>query len=310
MTTGERTTTEDIPSANDGPDVLPDGEEGVRLLAVEGSRLYVAVWRRLATRLGWPITLAEPGTGLFDLLARSPRPHDLVLLSLSPADPATGELVRRLRALPDYRAAPFVLATTGEESTELRRLLAAGVDAVADRSDLAHVESTLRTLHAALGPVPRVACIEDSRVAGRRILDLLAGHHRIHLEHHTDPVVALATHRREPYDIVLLDWTFPGPLQGPAIAEALGETGETVILVLSEAEELQHLPASTSLRIDAVLPKRAIDTLLPWALATRLRELHLRRLLRARTAATLVTPTPTESSRINRRGGAGGPTAD
>jgi CheY-like chemotaxis protein len=283
VTDVERPTGEGTSTASDVSEPPRESAEGgTALLAVEDSRLYMAVWRRLAARLGWSITLAAPGDDLFALLNRSSRPHDLVLLSLSPNDPRTADLVRRFRSLPDYRAVPLILATTGGESTTLRRLLAAGVDALAERSDPAHVETALVAFHTALGPPPRVGCIEDSRVAGRRILDLLSGHYRMHLEHHADPAEALAVHRRDPYDVVLLDWTFPGPLQGAAIVEALDAEGEPAILVLSDAEELRHLPPPTLLRIDAVLPKRAVGTLLPDALASRLRELRLRRLLRTR----------------------------
>jgi CheY-like chemotaxis protein len=268
----------------------PEGAETAGLLAVEGSRLYVAVWKRLAARLGWSLTLAEPGEELPGLLARSSHRHDLVLLSLSPADPATPELVRRLRALPDYRATPFVLATTGHENAKLHGLFKGAVDAVADRSDPAQVETTLRAMHAALGPVPRAACVEDSRVAGRRILDLLAGRHRVRLEHHTDPAEALDAHRRDPYDLVLLDWTFQGPLQGAAIVEALEKVGEPALLVLSDAEELRRLPPAIASRIDVVLPKGGIDALLPRAFAACLRELSLRRLLRARVVSSPPVP--------------------
>lgn len=291
MTDGERPTDEGTSTASDVPE-RPCGvtEDDTTLLAVGDSRLYVAVWQRLAARLGWSITLAAPRDDLFALLDRSPRPHDLVLLSLSPSDPATVHFVHRLRSLPDYRAVPLILATTSGESPTLHRLLAAGVDAVAERSDLAHVETTLLAFRTALGPPPRVGCIEDSRVAGRRIQDLLSGRQRMHLEHHTDPAEALVVHRRDPYDVVLLDWTFPGPLQGAEIVESLDAEGEPAILVLSDAEELRHLPPSTLRRIDAVLPKRAVPTLLPAALASRLRELQLRRLLRARTLGLSVPP--------------------
>ncbi len=281
-----------VPAESDERDLMRHGEEAVRLLAVEGSRLYTTVWRRLAARLGWIVTIVEPEAVFSGPPSSISRPHDLVLLSMSAADPATPDLIRRLRTVPDYRATPLILATTAGETPTLSRLLASGLDAVVERADLAQVERALCFFQTILGPVPRVACIEDSRVAGHRILSVLAGRHRLHVEHHTDPADALSIHRREPYDIVLLDWTFPGPLQGPAITEALAEEGEPVILVLSDAEDLHHLPPQTAMWIDAVLPKKGIDAQLPWALTARLRELYLRRLLRARASGSFVAPPP------------------
>lgn len=269
--------------ADEGPVTAAAGTEDdgrTCLLAVEGSRLYAAAWTRLARDLDWTVSVCEP-SALGPGLARRPVAHDLVLLSLSPADPDTFEIVRRLRATPGYRALPVVLATTATDAAHEARLHAQGVDAIVERSDPARVGETLRRLRAALGPRPRVACIEDSQVAGRRIHDLLAGHVPIVLDHHADPAEALAAHRAAPYDVVLLDWTFPGPLQGPGIADALGETGEPVIVVLSDAEGLQRLPAATAARIDVALPKRALDTFLPWVLEELVREIFHRRLRRA-----------------------------
>jgi two-component system, chemotaxis family, chemotaxis protein CheY len=99
----------------------------VRALVVDDSRAIRSVLRRMLSELGLQAVEAGDGRQALGVLSQMSRP-DVVLIDWNMPEMDGLELVKSLRADPDYDAVPLVMVTTESEMERVLQALEAGAN--------------------------------------------------------------------------------------------------------------------------------------------------------------------------------------
>jgi len=102
-------------------------EHALRALIVDDSRAMRTILSRIIASLGFEITQAGDGKQALELLGTT-APPDLMLTDWNMPEMNGYELVRAVRAIPDYASVKIVMVTTETESSQISAVLAAGAD--------------------------------------------------------------------------------------------------------------------------------------------------------------------------------------
>lgn len=234
----------------------------MNILVVDHSKVFRAVWRRMASAAGHePIMVTDGGQGL-DTLRN--RPVDIVCVALTLADMTGIEFCRRARAMRGVGRIPILLMTSAEDSTLRHAAFEAGVTDIHQRTDVEHLfwhvqqyaEGAIRTCSG------RVLYVEDSNTVAAVMLRVL-GEMNLEVDHYTSASEACDVFDAERYDLVISDILVDGAMSGTglvrSIRAACPDRMRTPILAISGIEDKNQRIELFRLGINDFISKPVLD---------------------------------------------------
>lgn len=192
----------------------------MRILVVDRSRVFRALWSRMVGAAGHEASMAASGAeGLSRLdVFRA----ELACVSLSLPDMDGLEFCREARHKRHGQGLPLIILTSNPDARTRERAFAAGATDVHDRNNLRDLfqqaeryAQPLENRHSG-----RILCVEDSPTAARylqRVLEPMG----IDIVHYTNASEALAAFDPLAFDLVLSDILVEGELSGMGLVGCL-----------------------------------------------------------------------------------------
>lgn len=195
----------------------------MNILVVDHSKVFRAMWRRMAAAAGHePIMVTDGGQGL-DTLRN--RPVDLVCVSLTLADMTGIEFCRQTRAMRGVGRIPILLMTSCEDKATRHAAFEAGITDIHPRTDaeqlfghaIQFVEGAIRTCSG------RVLYVEDSNTVAAVMLRVLR-EMNLEVDHYTSASEACDAFDPEYYDLVISDILVDGEMSGIGLVRSIRAT--------------------------------------------------------------------------------------
>lgn len=192
----------------------------MNILVVDHSKVFRAMWRRMASSAGHePIMVTDGGEGL-DTLRN--RPVDLVCVALTLTDMTGIEFCRQARALRGVDRIPILLMTSTEDKTISHAAFEAGMTDIHPRTDVEHlfrhvqryVEGAIRACSG------RVLYVEDSNTVAAMMLGVL-GEMNLEVDHYASASKAWDAFDPERYDLVISDIFLEDEMSGTGLVRAI-----------------------------------------------------------------------------------------
>jgi two-component system cell cycle response regulator len=234
----------------------------MNILVVDHSKVFRAMWRRMATAAGHePIMVTDGGQGL-DTLRN--RPVDLVCVALTLADMSGIDFCRQARALRGVGHIPIILMTSAEDRTVRHAAFEAGVTDIHPRTDVEHLfrhaqqflEGSIRACSG------RVLYVEDSNTVAAVMLRVLDGMN-LEVDHYTSASEACDAFNPERHDLVISDILVDGEMSGLGLVRSIRATCpdrmRTPILAISGIEDKSRRIELFRLGVNDFIGKPVLD---------------------------------------------------
>ncbi len=234
----------------------------MNILVVDHSKVFRAVWRRMASAAGHePIMVADGGQGLDTLRNRA---VDIVCVALTLSDMTGIEFCRQARAMRGVGRIPILLMTSAEDNTIRHAAFEAGVTDIHPRTDVEHLfwqvqqyaEGAIRTCSG------RVLYVEDSNTVAAVMLRVL-GEMNLEVDHYSSASEACDAFDAERYDLVISDILVDGDMSGTglvrSIRAACPDRMRTPILAISGIEDKNQRIELFRLGINDFISKPVLD---------------------------------------------------
>lgn len=197
----------------------------MKLLVVDHSKLFRAIWQRLMKRDGHEPLISDDGESGLALVARER--VDMICVSLSLIDMDGIEFTRRCRKLSQGRNIPIILLTSVSDKELHRRAFEAGVTDIHAKTDIQQLFNRARRFISdgeSTGDPPsgRVLYVEDSRTVSRIMIHLL-GKMNLEVDHFRSAAMAWEHFDEERHDLVISDILVEGDMSGVALVNRLRE---------------------------------------------------------------------------------------
>lgn len=234
----------------------------MNILMVDHSKVFRAMWRRMAAAAGHePIMVTDGGQGLDTLRNRA---VDLVCASLTLSDMTGIEFCRQARAMRGVDGIPILLMTSAEDKGIRHAAFEAGMTDIHPRTDVErlfrhvqrYAEGTIRTCSG------RVLYVEDSNTVAAVMLRVLGGMN-LEVDHYTSASEACDAFDTERYDLVISDIMVDGDMSGiglvRSIRAACPDCMRTPILAISGIEDNNRRIELFRLGINDFISKPVLD---------------------------------------------------
>lgn len=234
----------------------------MNILVVDHSKVFRAVWRRMASAAGHePIMVANGGQGLDTLRNRA---VDLICVALTLSDMTGIEFCRQARTMRGVGRIPILLMTSAEDKAIRHTAFEAGVTDIHSRTDVErlfrhvqqYVEGAIRTCSG------RVLYVEDSNTVAAVMLRVL-GEMNLEVDHYTSASDACEAFDPERYDLVISDILVDGEMSGVglvrSIRAACPDRMRTPILAISGIEDKNQRIELFRLGINDFISKPVLD---------------------------------------------------
>ncbi|QOC21411.1 diguanylate cyclase [Wenzhouxiangella sp. AB-CW3] len=212
----------------------------MRALIVDHSRVFRAIWQRLAAQAGHEPMMVESAASGLALLKR--QPADVVCVSRSLPDGDGIEFARQARQLPHGKSVPIILLTSSTDKRIHRRAFEAGITDIHARTRIEELFKRIdRFTRERDQPLTgRVLYVEDSVTASRIMIHVM---HKMSLDvdHFRSAAEALEAFDPERHDLVISDILVEGAISGITLVSRLREKHpdktELPILAMSGMED-------------------------------------------------------------------------
>lgn len=234
----------------------------MNILVVDHSKVFRAVWRRMASAAGHePIMVTDGGQGLDTLRNRA---VDIVCVALTLSDMTGIEFCRQARAMRGVGRIPILLMTSAEDNTIRHAAFEAGVTDIHPRTDVEHLfwqvqqyaEGAIRTCSG------RVLYVEDSNTVAAVMLRVL-GEMNLEVDHYSSATEACDAFDPERYDLIISDILVDGDMSGTglvrSIRAACPDRMRTPILAISGIEDKNQRIELFRLGINDFISKPVLD---------------------------------------------------
>lgn len=197
----------------------------MKVLVVDHSKVFRAIWQRLVRRAGHQPLMREDG--LAGLECVDGERMDMICVSLSLPDIDGIEFTRRVRGLPHGRDVPVILLTSVGDKQVRRRAFEAGVTDIHAKTDIRNLFNRARRLirDGDTGSDPRPGCVlyvEDSRTVSRIMIHLL-DKMNLEVDHYRSAADAWRSFDEDRHDMVISDILVEGDMSGVALVSRLRE---------------------------------------------------------------------------------------
>lgn len=212
----------------------------MNILVVDHSKVFRALWRRLALKAGHePIMVASARDGL-EILRQ--QPVDLVCVSLTLPDMDGMDFCRQVRGMRQGRKIPLIVLTSTEDKQARAEAFEAGATDLYSKTNIddlfrqakRYIEGGKKTLSG------EVLYIEDSSVVAHVMLGILKGL-GLEVDHYKSATDAFEAFKRKQYDLVVSDILVEGEMSGVGlvsrIREMIPDKARLPILAISGMDE-------------------------------------------------------------------------
>lgn len=192
----------------------------MKILVVDRSRVFRALWSRMVLAAGHKPIMASSGT---EGLARIDEGDlELVCASITLPDMSGVDFCRRARAKPAGHNLPLILLTTQQDHDLRRQAFEAGATDIHDKTNIrelfhqaAHYGQTVQHEHEG-----KVLYVEDSPTVARVMIRILEGM-GLKVAHFRSADDALAAFDHDTWDLVLSDILVEGEISGMGLVSRL-----------------------------------------------------------------------------------------
>lgn len=197
----------------------------LKILVVDHSMVFRAIWQRLMKRAGHEPLMCDNGASG---LARIKRQRfDMICVSLSLADTDGIAFTRKVRRMAHGHDVPVILLTSVEDKRVRRRAFEAGVTDIQAKTDIQQLfkrtRRFVRDAQSASGPSSgRVLYVEDSRTVSRIMIHLL-DKMQLQVDHFRSAARAWEVFDEQRHDLVISDILVEGDMSGIALVNRLRE---------------------------------------------------------------------------------------
>jgi two-component system cell cycle response regulator len=197
----------------------------LKLLVVDHSKVFRAVWQRLMRRDGHePLICGDGDSGLATVESER---VDMICVSLSLPDIDGIEFTRRCRKLPQGKNVPIILLTSVGDKEVRRRAFEAGVTDIHAKTDIQQLFNRARRFisddpDSSNPPSGCVLYVEDSRTVSRIMIHVL-GKMNLEVDHFRSAADAWEHFDEERHDLVISDILVEGEMSGVALVNRLRE---------------------------------------------------------------------------------------
>lgn len=194
----------------------------MKILVVDHSKVFRALWKRLVTRAGHELVIAD--TGKEGLRVLSGQPIDLICVSLTLPDTTGIEFCRKARKTKSNRNTPLLLLTSTEDKQARAEAFAVGVTDIYPKTDIERVFSQAsRFVENGNKRISgRVLYVEDSSVVAHVMLKIFEGM-GLKVDHFKSASKALEAFDHNAYDLVVSDIVVEGELSGIGLVSRIRE---------------------------------------------------------------------------------------
>jgi two-component system cell cycle response regulator len=197
----------------------------VKILVVDHSKVFRAIWQRLMKRAGHEPLMSDNGeSGLKQVEHER---VDMICVSLSLPDTDGIDFTRRIRKMPHGHDVPVILLTSVGDKEVRRRAFEAGVTDIHAKTDIQQLFKRARRFirdgqAASDPPSGRVLYVEDSRTVSRIMIHLLAKMN-LEVDHFRSASDAWRAFDEARHDLVISDILVEGEMSGIALVNRLRE---------------------------------------------------------------------------------------
>ncbi|MFW5969299.1 MAG: diguanylate cyclase [Halofilum sp. (in: g-proteobacteria)] len=234
----------------------------MNILVVDHSKVFRAMWRRMASAAGHePIMVTDGGQGLDTLRNRA---VDLVCVALSLSDMTGIEFCRQARAMRGVGRIPILLLTSSADKSIRHEAFEAGISDIHPRTDVEHLfrhaqqflQGAIRTCSG------RVLYVEDSNTVAAVMLRVL-GEMNLEVDHYASASEACDVFDPERYDLVISDILVDGEMSGTGLVRSIRaecpDHMRTPILAVSGIEDKDRRIELFHLGINDFISKPVLD---------------------------------------------------
>lgn len=197
----------------------------MKILVVDHSKVFRAIWQRLMARAGHePLMCEDGGSGLSRVAQER---ADMICVSLSLPDTDGIEFTRQVRKMPHGHDVPVILLTSVGDKEVRRTAFEAGVTDIHAKTEIQQLFNRARRFIRdgeanADPPSGRVLYVEDSRTVSRIMIHLL-GKMNLEVDHFRSAADAWEAFDEERHDLVISDILVEGDMSGVALVNRLRE---------------------------------------------------------------------------------------
>jgi len=195
----------------------------VKILVVDPSKVFHALWQRLVLKAGHDPLMARDGKSGLTLLER--HSVDMICVSLSLPDTDGISFCRRARAMANGFAVPIILLSSVQDNRVRRKALEAGITDIHPRAEVEQLFQRARRItgrHSDEKLSGRVLYIEDSPTVSRIMIHLMR-HMNLEVDHYRSAADALKNFSESRHDLVISDILVEGEISGVSLVSRLRE---------------------------------------------------------------------------------------